>query len=109
MPVDRLLPSSEARELIALVREISDGELAPRADTAEAAGEFPRDLVRLLGRSGLLCLPYEEGGDQPYEVYLQVIEEEGQIREGCRIGAVLFVVGVRPPTRGGAKGKEPRS
>ena len=27
----------------------------------------------------------------------------------CRIGAVLFVVGVRPPTRGGAKGKEPRS
>ena len=62
MPVDRLLPSSEARELIALVREISDGELAPRADTAEAAGEFPRDLVRLLGRSGLLGLPYEEGG-----------------------------------------------
>jgi hypothetical protein len=28
---------------------------------------------------------------------------------GCRIGAVLFVVGVRPPTRGGAKVKEPRS
>jgi hypothetical protein len=26
----------------------------------------------------------------------------------CRIGAVLFVVGVRPPTRGGAKGKESR-
>jgi hypothetical protein len=31
-----------------------------------------------------------------------------EIREGCRIGAVLFVVGVRPPTRGGAKGKESR-
>ena len=28
---------------------------------------------------------------------------------GCRIGAVLFVAGVRPPTRGGAKAKEPRS
>jgi hypothetical protein len=27
---------------------------------------------------------------------------------GCRIGAVLFVAGVRPPTRGGAKGKESR-
>jgi hypothetical protein len=28
---------------------------------------------------------------------------------GCRTGAVLFVVEMRPPTRGGAKGKEPRS
>jgi hypothetical protein len=28
---------------------------------------------------------------------------------GCRIGAVVFVVGVRPPTKGGAKGKESRS
>jgi hypothetical protein len=27
----------------------------------------------------------------------------------CRIGAVVFVVGVRPPTRGGAKVKEPRA
>jgi hypothetical protein len=32
-----------------------------------------------------------------------------EIRERCRIGAVLFVVGVRPPTRGGSKGKESRS
>src|SRR5829696_5205758 len=75
VPVDRLLPSREAHELIVLVREIADAELAPRADAAEAAGEYPRDLVRLLGRSGLLGLPYEEGGSQPYEVYLQVIEE----------------------------------
>jgi hypothetical protein len=27
----------------------------------------------------------------------------------CRIGVVVFVAGVRPPTRGGAKAKEPRS
>jgi hypothetical protein len=27
----------------------------------------------------------------------------------CRIGAVLFVAGVRPPTWGGAKAKEPRT
>src|SRR5688500_13012089 len=32
-----------------------------------------------------------------------------EVREGCRIGAVLVVVGVRPPTRGGANRKEPRS
>ena len=27
----------------------------------------------------------------------------------CRIGAVVFVAGVRPPARGGTKVKEPRS
>jgi hypothetical protein len=31
-----------------------------------------------------------------------------EIRRRCRIGAVVFVVRVRPPTRGGAKGKESR-
>ena len=53
-------------------------ELAPRAATAEAAGEFPRDVFRLLGEAGVLGMPYpgEYGGaDQPYEVYLQALEE----------------------------------
>ncbi|MGH8775772.1 MAG: acyl-CoA dehydrogenase family protein [Jiangellaceae bacterium] len=75
MPVDRMLPTAEAGELIALVRDIADAELAPRADAAEEAGEYPRDLVRILGRAGLLGLPYDEGGGQPFEVYLQVVEE----------------------------------
>src|SRR5918994_1352956 len=75
VPVDRMLPTPEAEDLIALVRDIADSELAPRADAAEAAGEYPRDLVAMLGRSGLMGLPYDEGGGQPYEVYLQVVEE----------------------------------
>jgi hypothetical protein len=70
-----MLATPEAEELIALVRDIADSELAPRADAAEAAGEYPRDLVAMLGRSGLMGLPYDEGGGQPYEVYLQVVEE----------------------------------
>src|SRR5690606_37792477 len=40
--------------------------------------EFPRDMFLLLGRAGLLSLPYSEefgGGDQPAETYLQVFEE----------------------------------
>ena len=39
---------------------------------------FPREVFRTLGRAGLLGLPYPEeygGGGQPYEVYLQVVEE----------------------------------
>lgn len=78
MPVDRLLPTPEARDLIGLTREIVAAELAPRAAEAEAESRFPRDVFRLLGKSGLLSLPYPSefgGGDQPYEVYLQVLEE----------------------------------
>ncbi|MEV6622213.1 acyl-CoA dehydrogenase family protein [Amycolatopsis sp. NPDC051106] len=78
MPAERLLPSSEADELVALAREIARDELAPRAAAAEEAEQFPREQFRLLGKSGLLGLPYPErwgGGDVPYEVYLQALEE----------------------------------
>jgi alkylation response protein AidB-like acyl-CoA dehydrogenase len=76
--MERLLPSDEAGALIDLTRELADGELAPRVDDFEARGEFPREVLRTLGRAGLLGLPYPEeygGGGQPYEVYLQVLEE----------------------------------
>jgi len=66
------------RELLDLARELADKEVRPRAEAAERESAFPREVFRVLGRSGLLGLPYAErwgGGGQPYEVYLQVIEE----------------------------------
>jgi alkylation response protein AidB-like acyl-CoA dehydrogenase len=75
--VDRILPSDEAYELLGLTRELADGELTPRAARYEERGEFPRDVLRTIGRAGLLGLPYPEadgGAGQPYEVYLQVLE-----------------------------------
>src|SRR3954454_12615445 len=78
MPVDRDVPTPEARELLALARRLATEELAPHAAAFEERGECPRELFRLLGRAGLLGLPYDEehgGGGQPYEVYLQVLEE----------------------------------
>src|SRR5436305_3461152 len=78
MPVERELPTDEARELLALARELAAEELAPRAADFEERGEFPREPFRRLGRAGLLGLAYDEelgGGGQPYEVYLQVLEE----------------------------------
>ncbi|WP_306215280.1 acyl-CoA dehydrogenase family protein [Actinoplanes sp. RD1] len=77
MTVHRLLPSDEARDLLELTREIAAGELIPRAGDYEQRGEFPREVLRTLGRAGLLGLPYPEadgGAGQPYEVYLQVLE-----------------------------------
>ncbi len=78
MKVDRMLPSQEAYDLLALVRELCEHELAPRAAHAEETGTFPREAFRTLGKAGLLGLPYDEeygGGGQPYEVYLQMLEE----------------------------------
>jgi alkylation response protein AidB-like acyl-CoA dehydrogenase len=77
-PVVRSLPSSEAESLLELTRDLAEGEVAPRAAASEASGEFPREVFRTLGKAGLLGLPYPErwgGAEQPYEVYLQVLEE----------------------------------
>ncbi|GAB3565660.1 acyl-CoA dehydrogenase family protein [Amycolatopsis endophytica] len=78
MPVERLLPDREYTDLLALATELARDELKPLAAEYEEAERFPRDQFRLLGKSGLLGLPYPErwgGGDVPYEVYLQVLEE----------------------------------
>jgi alkylation response protein AidB-like acyl-CoA dehydrogenase len=76
--VDRLLPTDDAEALLELTREICAKELAPHVDAMEEAAAFPEAAYAVLGRSGLLSLPFSEeygGGGQPYEVYLQVIEE----------------------------------
>ncbi|MFJ3511614.1 acyl-CoA dehydrogenase family protein [Streptomyces luteogriseus] len=88
-PVDRQLPTEEARDLITLVRDIAAQEIVPSAAEEEDAGRFPRELFTLLSRSGLLGLPYDSeygGGDQPYEVYLQVLEELAAARLTVGLG-----------------------
>ncbi|MGW0952667.1 acyl-CoA dehydrogenase family protein [Streptomyces sp. NPDC002545] len=88
-PVDRQLPTEEAGDLISLVRDIAQHEIAPKAAEEEDAGRFPREAFTLLSRSGLLGLPYDSeygGGDQPYEVYLQVLEELAAARLTVGLG-----------------------
>ena len=78
MAVDRLLPTQEAEDLLELTRDLADKELAARVEEHERAETYPEGLFATLGEAGLLGLPYPEevgGGGQPYEVYLQVLEE----------------------------------
>ena len=76
--VEREARDDVAADLFELTGQIADAELRPRVTEAEHDGAFPRDVFRTIGRAGLLSLPYPEelgGGGQPYETYLQVVEE----------------------------------
>ncbi|WP_306358203.1 MULTISPECIES: acyl-CoA dehydrogenase family protein [unclassified Nocardia] len=78
MAVDRMLPTPEARDLLELTRDIADKVLEPHVVEFEREQRYPEEAFRALGAAGLLSLPYPEefgGGAQPYEVYLQVLEE----------------------------------
>ncbi|MEO5983020.1 MAG: acyl-CoA dehydrogenase family protein [Pedococcus sp.] len=93
MPATRLMPSEEGQDLIDLTREICAKELAPVVDGAErdaaTTPRLPLEAFRVLGRAGLLSLPYPEefgGADQPYEVYLQVVEEIASVWMSVAVG-----------------------
>ena len=106
MEVTRLLPSEEAGELLALAREIAAVELAPRAAAAEEEGRFPREELHVLGRAGLLSLPYPEdvgGGGQPYEVYLQVLEELSRAWLAVGISASVHALACFPLATAGSE------
>jgi alkylation response protein AidB-like acyl-CoA dehydrogenase len=94
-PVDRSLPTDEARDLLSLVRDIAQREIAPKAAEEEDAGRFPREVFTLLSEAGLLGLPYDAaygGGDQPYEVYLQVLEELAAARLTVGLGVSVHTL-----------------
>jgi alkylation response protein AidB-like acyl-CoA dehydrogenase len=111
MPAERLLPTSEAEDLLKLVREIATDELAPVAGEYEAAERFPREQFRLLGRTGLLSLPYPEewgGGAQPYEVYLQVLEELATVWLTVGVGLSVHTMSCYPLATFGAPDQRDR-
>ena len=95
MPATRVLPTEEATALLGLVREIAERELLPAVAEAEATETFPREMFRTLGRAGLLGLPYPEeygGGGQPYEVYLQVVEEIATVWASVGVGVSVHAL-----------------
>ncbi|MBU7600045.1 acyl-CoA dehydrogenase [Streptomyces sp. P38-E01] len=94
-PVERLLPTDEARDLLKLVRDLVEREIKPPAAEEEEAGRFPRESFALMSRTGLLGLPYPAehgGGEQPYEVYLQVLEELAAARLTVGLGVSVHTL-----------------
>ena len=111
MTVQRLLPTSEARELIELVRDVSDRELLPVAATHEREERFPRQVFRTLGKAGILGLPYPEeqgGGGQPYEVWLQVLEEIGARWASVAVGVSVHALTCFPLATYGTREQQDR-
>jgi alkylation response protein AidB-like acyl-CoA dehydrogenase len=104
VPVDRELPTREAYDLLALTRELADAELAPHAAQFEREERFPREAFRTLGEAGLLGLPFGEdvgGGGQPYEVYLQVVEELAARWASVALGVSVHTLSCFPIDRFG--------
>ncbi|UTI63724.1 acyl-CoA dehydrogenase family protein [Paraconexibacter antarcticus] len=98
-PATRLLPSTDAEDIVALARDFAANELTPRVAQAEAAGAFPRDVFRRLGALGLLGMPYPEevgGAGLPYEVYLQVLEEIAGAWASVGVGLSVHVMACYP-------------
>ncbi|PWI42193.1 acyl-CoA dehydrogenase family protein [Streptomyces sp. ICBB 8177] len=94
-PVERHLPTEEARDLLGLTRDIAAREIRPRAAEEEDAGRFPREVFTTIGAAGLLGLPYPAehgGGEQPYEVYLQVLEELAAVRLTVGLGVSVHTL-----------------
>lgn len=99
MPAERMLPTAESQDLLALARDIADNELAPIAAEHDAEERFPRQVFRTLGRAGLLGLPYPEqygGSAQPYEVYLQVLEELASRWASVAVGVSVHALACYP-------------
>lgn len=89
------MPTPESEDLIALVRDIAAKEVAPKADEYEKKAEFPSEVFHTLGEAGLLGLPFAEefgGANQPYEVYLQCIEELSSAWMAIGVGVSIHVL-----------------
>ena len=95
------MPTDDATDLIELTREICRKDLAPQVDEAERAPHASSRATPSapLGRAGLLSLPYPEefgGGGQPYEVYLQVVEEIASVWMSVAVGVSVHCLTCYP-------------
>jgi alkylation response protein AidB-like acyl-CoA dehydrogenase len=103
--------SEETRALFELTADLAEREIRPAADAAEQAGTFPGRAFALIGEAGLMGLPYPEelgGGGQPYEVYLQVVEELAGAWLAVGLGLSVHTLSCFPLAAAGTKEQQER-
>jgi alkylation response protein AidB-like acyl-CoA dehydrogenase len=99
VPAERNLPTPEAEEIVGLARSVAREQLAPRVAAAEEDAAFPREVFRTLGELGFLGMPYPEeagGAGQPYEVYLQALEEISAVWASVGVGLSVHMMSCYP-------------
>jgi len=109
--VTRRMATEEGEALLGLVRDIAERELRPKADEFEREERFPREVVRVIGRAGLLGLPYAEewgGADQPAEVYLQLLEEVASAWATVALSVSVHALACYPVARHGTEEQRER-
>jgi alkylation response protein AidB-like acyl-CoA dehydrogenase len=97
--VERLLPTPEAHELVRLAADVADKVLDPIVDEHEKNETYPKGVFATLGETGLLTLPHPVewgGGGQPYEVYLQVLEELATRWAAVAVAVSVHVLSCHP-------------
>jgi acyl-CoA dehydrogenase len=84
--------TTDQADLIALVRELAQKEIAPRAAEIDAKAEYPWEIRRLLADQGVLGLPFAEeyGGTGTGTLVLQMAVEE--IAKACASSALILMV-----------------
>src|ERR1700742_661816 len=111
MPAERNLPTAEAEEIVGVARAVAREQLAPRVVAAEEDAAFPRDVFRTLGELGFLGMPYPDevgGAGQPYEVYLQALEEIAAVWASVGVGLSVHVMSCYPLASWGSEGQRQR-
>ncbi|MDP9468291.1 MAG: acyl-CoA dehydrogenase family protein, partial [Chloroflexota bacterium] len=71
-------PTADHDELRAVVRQLAEEKIAPRAAEIDASAEFPWDLKELLARQDLLgtCFPTRYGGTELDNISQAILVEE---------------------------------
>jgi hypothetical protein len=111
LAVEREARDEDARALFELTGDLADNELRPAVAAAERDGIFPREVFALIGRAGLLGLPYPErlgGSGQPYETYLQVVEELAGAWLAIGLGVSVHVLSCFPLITAGTTDQQQR-
>lgn len=99
MSVERLLPTTDGHDLIAKTRAVAAAHLSPQVERHEQEEVYPADVFAALAQAGLFGLPFSRaygGGGQPYEVYLQVLEELAARWAAVALGISIHTVACLP-------------